>query len=79
MIPKRTELEETDIVLADFTKWADQDLAIANMIWNAHWAHMNYIFVDKNLFSQETLNKVKEAGYNLVIGYGEAARIKISW
>lgn len=64
---------------ADFSKPAEEGLAITELIQDAHWAHQNYIFVDKGIFSQETIEKVKNAGYNVVIGYGDVARIKISW
>lgn len=63
---------------ADFSKPAEEELAITEMIQDAYWAHQNYIFIDKGTFSQETIDKVKNAGYNVVIGYGDVARIKIS-
>ena len=64
---------------ADFSKLAEEELAITELIQAAHYAHQNYIFIDKGTFSQETIDKVKNAGYNVVIGYGDVARIKISW
>ena len=64
---------------ADFSKPAEEELAITELIQDAHYAHQNYIFIDKGSFSQETIEKVREAGYNIVIGYGDVARIKISW
>ena len=79
MIPTREELKDTDIVLGDFTKQGDQELALANLIWNAHWSHMNYIFVDRNLFSQGVIDKLRENGFTIVTGQGDIARIKISW
>ena len=68
-----------DFKQADFSKSAEEELAIIELIQDAHYAHQNYIFIDKGTFSQETIEKVREAGYNVVIGYGEVARIKISW
>lgn len=68
-----------NITQADFSKPAEEELAITELIQDAHWAHQNYIFIDKGTFSQETIEKVHKAGYNVVIGYGDVARIKISW
>lgn len=79
MIPERNELKNTDIVLADFSKWAEEELAITNMIWDANWAHLNYIFIDRDLFSKGVIDKLRENGFTVVIGQGDAARIKISW
>ena len=64
---------------ADFSKQTVEELAITTLIQDAYWAHQNYIFIDKKTFSQETIDKVKNAGYNVVIGYGDITRIKISW
>lgn len=77
MIPNRTDLYE--IVQANLNMQFDEELALSNLIWNAHWAHLNYIFVDKKLFSQQLIDKVKEAGFNIITGQGDIARIKISW
>ena len=64
---------------ADFNDWAERELALSTMIQDAQWAHMNCVFVDKKLLIQEDIDKLKENGYTVVIGYGEVARIKISW
>lgn len=64
---------------ADFSKPAEEELAITELIQAAHYAQQNYIFIDKGSFSQETIEKVKNTGYNVLIGYGNIARIKISW
>ena len=64
---------------ADLSQWSEKELAISTMIQDAQWAHMNYMFIDKNLLRQEDIDKLKENGYNVVVGQGEAARIKISW
>lgn len=40
---------------------------------------LNYIFVDKGMLSDNTLNDLKKLGYSVVVGQGEVARIKISW
>lgn len=39
---------------------------------------INYIFLDKSLFTQEQINSLKKS-YSIIIGQGENARIKISW
>lgn len=64
---------------ADFSKPAEEELAITELIQDAHWAHQNYIIIDNGSFSQETIDKVKNAGYKVVIGYGDDTCIKISW
>lgn len=53
--------------------------AIEQLIYSANFAHLNYVFIDKNLLSPERINQLKELGYTVVIGYGDTARIKISW
>lgn len=68
-----------NITQADFSKPAEEELAITEMIQDAHWAHQNCIFINKGTFSQETIEKVRKAGYNVVISYVDVARIKISW
>lgn len=40
---------------------------------------LNYIFVNKDTLDANLLDEVKQAGYSVVIGQGEEARIKISW
>lgn len=77
MIPKKEDLKE--IVLANLGDWAEEELAITNMIWDANWAHLNYIFVDRDLFSKGVIDKLRENGFTVVIGQGDVARIKISW
>ena len=64
---------------ADFSKPAEEELAITELIQDAHWAHQNYIIIDKGSFSQETIDKVHDAGYKVVIGYSDDTCIKISW
>jgi len=77
MIPKKEDLKET--VLANLNDWAEEELAISNMIWDANWAHLNYIFVDRDLFSKGVIDKLRENGFTVVTGQGDVARIKISW
>lgn len=40
---------------------------------------INYIFIDKNMITNETIAELKQHGYSVMVGQGEAARIKISW
>jgi hypothetical protein len=77
MIPNAKYIREMG--QADFSQWSEKELAISTMIQDAQWAHMNYMFIDKNLLRQEDIDKLKENGYNVVVGQGEVARIKISW
>lgn len=77
MIPNAKYIREMG--QADLSQWSEKELAISTMIQDAQWAHMNYMFIDKNLLRQEDIDKLKENGYNVVVGQGEAARIKISW
>ncbi len=77
MIPKKEDLKET--VLANLNDWAEEELAISNMICDANWAHLNYIFVDRDLFSKGVIDKLRENGFTVVTGQGDVARIKISW
>lgn len=77
MIPNRSELY--GIVKANFNKLAIEEMAISNLIWDANYAHLNYIFVDRGLFSQEVIDKLRENGFTIVTGQGDVARIKISW
>lgn len=40
---------------------------------------LNYVFVNKDTLTPELIDEVKRAGYSVVVGQGEEARIKISW
>jgi len=40
---------------------------------------VNYIFIDKGMITDETIEKLKNCSYSVVVGQGETARIKISW
>jgi len=40
---------------------------------------VNYIFIEKGMITDETIEKLKNCSYSVVVGQGEAARIKISW
>lgn len=40
---------------------------------------INYIFIDKVMITNETIAELKQHGYSVMVGQGEAARIKISW
>lgn len=46
---------------------------------NARELGLNYIFVNKDTLDSSLLDEVKQAGYSVVVGQGEEARIKISW
>lgn len=40
---------------------------------------LNYVFVNKDTLSNELIDELKQAGYSIVVGQGEEARVKISW
>ena len=40
---------------------------------------LNYVFVNKDTLSNELIDELKQAGYSVVVGQGEEARVKISW
>lgn len=46
---------------------------------NARELGLNYVFVNKNTLTSKLLDEVKQAGYSVIVGQGEEARIKISW
>lgn len=40
---------------------------------------LNYVFVNKDTLTSDLIDELKQAGYSVVVGQGEEARIKISW
>lgn len=40
---------------------------------------LNYVFVNKDTLTSDLVDELKQAGYSVVVGQGEEARIKISW
>ena len=52
---------------------------IESLIIQAHKNHLNYVFVDRNLLPQSTIDDLRKNGYGVVIGQGEVSRIKITW
>lgn len=40
---------------------------------------INYIFIDKDMITNETIAELKQHGYSVMVGQGEVSRIKISW
>ena len=53
--------------------------SLEQLIMAAQINHLNYVFIDKALVSPELQNELRSNGYIVVVGYGDAARIKISW
>ena len=49
------------------------------LMGNARELGLNYVFVNKDTLSNDLIDELKQAGYSVVIGQGEEARIKISW
>ena len=54
-------------------------LSLEHLIMAAQINHLNYIFIDKDLVNPELQNELRNLGYGVVVGYGDVARIKISW
>lgn len=50
-----------------------------NLIKAASGFGLNYVFVDKHLLDNDTIEHLKGQNYSILIGQGTAARIKISW
>ena len=53
--------------------------SLEQLIMAAQINHLNYVFIDRNLVSSELQNELRNLGYSLIVGYGDVARIKISW
>ena len=53
--------------------------SLEQLIMAAQINHINYVFIDRNLVSSELQNELRNLGYSLLVGYGDVARIKISW
>ena len=73
------DLRNVDVVLD--RKDGDEHYldAIAHYVMYANLLGQHYVFIDKNILYSEIIDKLRDAGYNIVIGYGDVARIKISW
>ena len=52
---------------------------INNLLIAARWTRLKYVFVDKNTFSSELINILKENGFSILTNYDEESKIKISW
>ena len=55
------------------------DASLEQLIISAQINHMNYVFIDRKLIEIDTISNLKTLGYNVIVGQGEQARIKISW
>ena len=53
--------------------------SLEQFIMAAQINHINYVFIDRNLVSSELQNELRNLGYSVLVGYGDVARIKISW
>ncbi len=73
------DLRNVDVVLDK--KDGDENYldAIAHYVMYANLLGQHYVFVDRNVLYSEIIDKLREAGYNVVIGYGDDACVKISW
>ena len=73
------DLRNVDVVLD--RKDGDENYldAIAHYVMYANLLGQHYVFIDRNILYSEIIDKLRDAGYNIVIGQGDVARIKISW
>lgn len=57
----------------------DRKSSLLNLIDAAYKFGLNYVFIDKWMIDDDTINGLKVGGYSVIVGQGEKARIKISW
>ena len=60
-------------------KLPDRKLSLLNLIDAAYKFGLNYVFIDKWMIDDDTIDSLKSGGYSVIVGQGEKARIKISW
>ena len=60
-------------------KLPDRKSSLLNLIDAAYKFGLNYIFIDKWMTDDDTIDSLKVGGYSVIVGQGEKARIKISW
>ena len=60
-------------------KLPDRKSSLLNLIDAAYKFGLNYIFIDKWMTDDDTIDSLKVGGYSIIVGQGEKARIKISW
>lgn len=60
-------------------KLPDMKLLLFNLIDAAYKFGLNYIFIDKWMIDNNTIDGLKRGGYSVIVGQGEKAKIKISW
>jgi hypothetical protein len=60
-------------------KLPDRKSLLLNLIDAAYKFGLNYIFIDKQMIDDNTINSLKIGGYSVIVGQGEKSRVKISW
>ena len=60
-------------------KLPDRKSSLLNLIDAAYKFGLNYIFIDKWMTDDDTIDGLKRGGYSVIVGQGEKARIKIGW
>ena len=60
-------------------KLPDRKSSLLNLIDAAYKFGLNYVFIDKWMIDDDTIDSLKSGGYSVIVGQGEKARIKISW
>lgn len=61
------------------TKLLDRKSSLLNLIDAAYKFGLNYVFIDKWMTDDDTIDGLKRGCYSVIVGQGEKARIKISW
>ena len=60
-------------------KLPDRKSSLLNLIDAAYKFGLNYVFIDKWMIDDDTIDDLKRLGYSVIAGQGERARTKISW
>jgi len=59
--------------------YVKNELLVKNIINLHKELGMNYLLIDKGLLSPDSIDTFIREGYSVVVGYGDKARVKISW
>lgn len=73
------DMKKLGIYNVSNAKLPDMKLMLFNLIDAAYKFGLNYIFIDKWMIDDDTINSLKIGGYSVIVGQGEKAKIKISW
>lgn len=73
------DLDKFGIYNVSNAKLPDMKSMLFNLIDAAYKFGLNYVFIDKWMIDDDTINGLKSGGYSVIVGQGEKARIKIGW